>query len=187
MALPTTREETAAPGALAKSATFNAIQDCIVGKKHGLVTRYIGFSEIGESSGARAATYGPTVTSQYTVPSGDAAAWRFLATLGNPGDRIHEVRVICLVVSAVAGAFVCEWVKTVAAVGDAYPPFDGTFDSVEGPVSSPATANVVLAVTLTPAVPVLLAVDELHEMKIDCPIVAADRVLYRIEVDYDRP
>lgn len=49
MALPVTREETAAPAALVKSATMNAVQDAIIGlhdRVRGVNTRFIAPSEM---------------------------------------------------------------------------------------------------------------------------------------------
>lgn len=188
MALPITRFETAAPGALVKSALMNEIQDCIVGGKHGVLTRYLGFTEIVEVTFDRDAAWGPSNAPTWTIPTMDTYAWRFAAQLGNPGDQIYDVRLIALCTAATAGAFVAQWVKTRAAVGATVGGgFTGAFASVVGPVSSPATANTVLSIALTPGAPVLIDDDELHELQIDVPILAGDKVIYRVEIDYSRP
>jgi hypothetical protein len=189
MGLPLTREETAAPGALAKSATMNAVQDCVIGQKHGLVTRYLGFADLSESTFDRDAAWGPTVSPQWAFPGAAPYAYVLSGTIGHPGDMIHEVRVIAISTpTALAARLVAEWIKTVAAVGATVTGgFHGEFDSVAGPVSSPAVADTVYALTLTPAAPVLVAASELHEIRIDIPIMAGDVVVYRVEVDYHRP
>jgi hypothetical protein len=189
MGLPLTREETAAPGALAKSATMNAVQDCVIGHKHGLVTRYLGFTDLVESTFDRDAAWGTTVQPQWAFPGAAPSNYILSGKLGDPGDMIHEVRVIAISTpTALAARLVAEWVKTVAAVGATVTGgFHGEFTSVGGPVDSPAVADTVYAMTITPVAPVLIAAHELHEIRIDIPIMAGDVVVYRVEVDYHRP
>ena len=54
MALPTSRNTTYAPGSDIRSADLNALQDCIVGGKHGLISRPLGATSFLLTAGGAA-------------------------------------------------------------------------------------------------------------------------------------
>jgi hypothetical protein len=186
MGIPVSRDETAVAGATIKSSLLNNLQDAIVDGKHGLVTRYLGFAEIAEATADLDAAWGAGQAPQWQVPAADGAR-RFTATLGKPGDRIYEVRVLCLQTVGTVDAITAEWVKTTVTVGATTGGgFTGGSTSVAGPEGTTVTANTVLALTLTATV--TIANDELHEVQIDVPAGnPGDKVIFRVEVDYDRP
>lgn len=174
MALPTTRDETAVAAAQVKSAMLNNIQDCIVGGKHGSITRVIPIS-CGQAQ--YTATPPSVATDFYINANGDYAGRTGKVVVGIPcliGERVTAIRVTAKDVDGTHKFYGRLFVRDPAA---RTAKSDLTASAGSGASQWLALANVVAHT--------LVATERLEvDITIDAG-AGADYVLYNIEVTYE--
>lgn len=181
MTLPLTRDETAAANGMVSSSLLNDLQDCHIGGKHGALVL-----NVGPGSAIVDDIVMMAPTSVAIVRAAAAAAANAWFDIDLPvGAVITQVKVICTCTAATLNAVTATWKKTLTVVGGAI----GTAAAsvVVAAVGSAATANTLLAITLTPGAPVTIAANEKHGILCVFSNSAGDKGVYRIEVSYYKP
>lgn len=178
MALPTSREETAVAGALAKSATFNAIQDALIG----LHERVHGDQRTRIITGSFDILAGFT---RGNMGSLDVAA----ATIGQAehgipiaiGERLTMLRVLARCEGGAASDLLAVLHLSTAAAGGS----GHTESTYASAVAAASAVNQLL--TLTPGAPAPLAANQQLTLFLSTPSTAGAKHVYRVEATVDWP
>src|SRR6185436_16445880 len=188
MALPTTREETAAPGALVKSATVNAIQDAIIalhGRVRGANWRSIGLPEM--------ACANPTALWRLIEPIAFSLRPMWMSDSGTGGGDLI-ITVPLEIGARVLGAKIYVW-QEVASVGlsaglvKLVNPTSGTSlgaSSLQSDSVSTAAAAGFQVITLTGITPAAIAAGENWYVAVHAE-VTDDLGVGGAEIQFDHP